>query len=185
LLVERGALDAELSAGPAGTITVEDWLDRVLEIPRQRSRRAAAGQAPEGTAWLPGTSVLRSQLSELPPERLVAGVGMFFRALGYGEARLLRPVTDEGADLAVERGPAAAPERLFVRCLRAIKNVGVGEGRSLLSDFEAQPGFLGACLVVTTDFTEALRKLADGSEGRLSLVSGPELYRHLHILGWL
>lgn len=185
LLVERGALAAELSAGPAGTITVEDWLDRVLEIPRQRSRRAAAGQTPEGTAWLPGTNVLRSQLSELPPERLVAGVGMFFRALGYGEARLLRPVTDEGADLAVERGPAAAPERLFVRCLRAIKNVGVGEGRSLLSDFEAQPGFIGACLVVTTDFTEALRKLSDGSEGRLSLVSGPELYRHLHILGWL
>lgn len=185
LLVERGAPAAELSAGPAGTITVEDWLDRVLEIPRQRSRRAAPGQAPEGTAWLPGTNVLRSQLSELPPERLVAGVGMFFRALGHGEAHLVRPVTEEGADLIVERGPAGAPERLFVRCLRAIKNVGVAEGRSLLEDLEAQRGFMGACLVVTTDFTEALRKLADGSEGRLSLVSGAELYRHLHILGWL
>lgn len=185
LLVERGALGAGSSASALATLTVEDWLDRVLEIPRHRSRRAAASQTPEGTAWLPGTSVLRSQLSELPPERLVAGVGMFFRALGYGDARLLGAASDEGADLAVERGPTAAPERLLVRCLRAIKNVGIGEGRTLLSDLEGRSGYMGACLVVTTDFTEALRKLADGSDGRLSLVSGPELYRHLHILGWL
>ena len=35
----------------------------------------------------------------------------------------------------------------------------------------------------TSDFTSSCRKFADDSDGRLALVSGSELYRHLHILG--
>jgi len=42
---------------------------------------------------------------------------------------------------------------------------------------------VGAYLITTSDFTAACRKLADESQGQLALVSGAELYRHLHILG--
>jgi hypothetical protein len=186
LLAERGALSAEDGFDAEGLLTIEDWYDRVLEVPRQRAaRRSAPPDSPEGTAWLPGTNVLRAQLAGLEPERLVAGVEIFFHALGYGEARRLTPVEAEGGSISVERGPEAAPERLLVRCVRSEKNVGVAEGRAILRELQTRPEFMAACLVVTTDFTESLRKLADGSKGRLSLVSGPELYRHLHILGWI
>lgn len=185
LLAERDMVSPESGVDAEGSVTLEDWMDRVLEIPRQKQVRRTAAETPEGTAFLPGTNVLRTQLAGLPPEKLLAGVEMFFRALGYTEARLLRSITEEGGDLAVARISGGSTERLLVRCLRASRNVGVGEGRSLLRDLESQPDYAAACLVVTTDFTDSMRKLADGAEGRLSLVSGAELYRHLHILGWL
>ena len=41
-----------------------------------------------------------------------------------------------------------------------------------------------AYLIATSDFTPACKKHADQAAGKLALVSGAELWRHLHILGW-
>jgi hypothetical protein len=43
---------------------------------------------------------------------------------------------------------------------------------------------MGAYLIATSDFTPACKKHADQPGGKLALVSGAELWRHLHILDW-
>jgi hypothetical protein len=48
---------------------------------------------------------------------------------------------------------------------------------------EPEADWLGGYLVTTSDFTAACRKLSDQSAGRLALVAGAELWRHLHIQG--
>jgi hypothetical protein len=48
---------------------------------------------------------------------------------------------------------------------------------------ETRKDCIGAYLVTTSDFTASLKTYADDSGGLLALVSGTELYRHLHILG--
>jgi len=53
----------------------------------------------------------------------------------------------------------------------------------LLQALEPRSDWLGGYLVTTSDFTSACKKAADQSSGRLALVSGAELWRHLHIQG--
>jgi putative transposase len=52
-----------------------------------------------------------------------------------------------------------------------------------LKAMEIRRDCLGAYLITTSDFASSCRKFADDSDGHLALVSGSELYRHLHILG--
>ena len=74
-------------------------------------------------------------------------------------------------------------ERVLVRFLRTDENVGVAKARALVKSMEMRDDCQGAYLITTSDFTAACKSFADETEGRLALVSGPELYRHLHILG--
>ena len=57
------------------------------------------------------------------------------------------------------------------------------EAKAMLRALGKQDDLLGGYLVATTDFTPACKKLAEESQGKLALVSGPELVRHLHIWG--
>ena len=52
-----------------------------------------------------------------------------------------------------------------------------------MKEMQARGDCTGAYLITTSDFTTACRNYADETEGQLALVSGSELYRHLHILG--
>ena len=79
--------------------------------------------------------------------------------------------------------PGEEIERVLVRSIRTHNNVGVAKARALLKAVETRRDCMGAYLVTTTDFTASCKNLADDSDGRLAIVSGAELYRHLHILG--
>ncbi len=107
------------------------------------------------------------------------------KALGFHRTQVRAEPDERGGDLVAFRKEGGIEEAVLVRCISQEKAIGVGEGRSLLKVLDADPELLGAYLVSsTTEFTSACRKLADESDGRLALVSGTELYRHLHILGW-
>ncbi len=70
-----------------------------------------------------------------------------------------------------------------MHCVRSEKNVGVAEAKALLESLGPDVEWLGGYLVTTSDFTAACKKAADKSAGQLALVSGAELWRHLHIQG--
>jgi hypothetical protein len=113
----------------------------------------------------------------------MAGVETLMKALGYPESKLLDEQELGPGHMLAWRDGEEGVERVLVRCIQGPDNVGVAQGRSLLKAMEARGDAVGAYLMSTSDFTSACRKLADESEGRLALVSGAELYRHLHILG--
>lgn len=106
-------------------------------------------------------------------------------ALGFPEAETVAEATEAGGELLAWRETDAGTERALVRCVRSTKNVGIAEVKVLLKELEDRADCLGGYLVVTTDFTPACKKAADESDGRLTLVSGGELWRHLHIQGLL
>ncbi len=167
-----------------GRIKLEEWLQDVLQVgPDEEDQPRIGIEPPAGTGILPGTSVLRDRLVEISPDTLMAGVETLMKALGYPEATLLDEQELGPGYLLAWRDGEEGVERVLVRCIQGPDNVGVAQGRSLLKEMEARGDSVGAYLMSTADFTSACRKLADESEGRLALVSGAELYRHLHILG--
>lgn len=107
------------------------------------------------------------------------------QALGFPEAETVAEATVSGGELLAWRQTDAGTERVLVRCVRSAKNIGIAEAKALLKELEERADCLGGYLVVTTDFTPACKKAADESDGRLALVSGAELWRHLHIQGLL
>ncbi len=180
--VDTSSLDRSLS--------IEDWLQKVFEVPmRPQVRRPVEPARPvaparPGTGLLPGTTMLRSELDSLDDERFLAGVELFMQALGFLHAERLAEGSGSRLALLARRTEQEADEAVLVHCIRTDKNVGVAEGRALLKELDPRPELIGGFLLSSTDFTAACRKLADESEGRLGLIAGTELARHLHILGW-
>ncbi len=188
LLRERGLLPAAIPEDTSPVdieekITKEEWLQRILEIPVGEEPRRVAVAKPSGSGVLPGTSVLREKLSALSPDTLMAAVETFIKALGYPEVEPLDDPDEEGGYLLAWRQAEGIVERILVRCIRVSGNVGVAKGRALLKAMQTRGDCVGAYLVTTSDFTASLKTFADESGGDLALVSGTELYRHLHILG--
>jgi hypothetical protein len=152
-------------------------------------RKAQTKERAPTTGLLPGTASLRLQLEALSEEELLHALEQLMQALGFPHAQRLETVLEEGEDprqdvLAWRQG-SSGEEKALGRVIRSEKNVGVSDGRAVLEMVEERGDCLGGYLVTTADFTNACRALADGSEGRLVLVSGAEFYRHLHILRWL
>ena len=164
-------------------LTLDDWLRTILEVPEGGAMPRLAPPTSSGTGRLPGTEMLKKQVSEMQPAELLTAVSELMRAWGFPQADILRGPDEDGGDLMAARESEQGREQLLVRCMRGAKDVGVGEGRSLLSEMHNWENCIGTYLVATADFTAACKKLADESRGRLALVSGVELYRHLHLLG--
>lgn len=164
-------------------IKILEWLTEILEVETKGEPESVAVRHPSGTGILPGTSILRSRLSELSPDTLMAAVETLIKALGYPETEQLDEADDEGGYILAWRVDGPEVERVLVRCIRTESNVGVAKARALLKAMETRRDCMGAYLVATADFTASCKKFADDTDGQLALVSGSELYRHLHILG--
>jgi len=188
LLAERQMLPGRLPSDTRPSdleerLTFDEWLQLILEVPQMGAVPRLGPPIPPGTGRLPGTEVLREHVSRLSPEELLDSVGKLMSAWGSPQTEILRGPDESGGDLLATRESDSGVERLLVRCVRGAKDVGVGEGRALLADMHNWGDCIGTYLVTTADFTPACKKLADDSQGRLALVSGVELYRHLHLLG--
>jgi hypothetical protein len=166
-------------------LPITDWTRNILEVESiERAPRRAVKPRP-GTGLLPVTSDLRLQLTRLTPGQLRAAVQQLMNALGFPDTESLGEPKNKGGDmLAWRRDEQNKVDRVLVRYIRSEKNIGVKQGRKLLKELDRRLDSLAAYLVATTEFTSSCRKLADESEGRLALISGTELYRHLHIIGW-
>jgi superfamily II DNA or RNA helicase len=187
-LAHRGLLPGDVPQGTRPSeiedrLTIANWMDDILEVPAEGGSARVTVKSSYGTGILPGTSVLRSKLSELSPDTLIAAVETLIKALGYPEVEPLDEPDQEGGYLIAWREDGEEIERVLVRCIRTHNNVGVAKARALLKAMETRRDCMGAYLVTTTDFTASCKNFADDSDGRLALVSGAELYRHLHILG--
>ena len=188
LLAEKDLLPADVpeETKPTeleGRITLDEWLHRVLKIPSGIEPERVPVAPRVGTGMLPGTAILRDRLAELSPETRNAAVETFIKALGYPNVEPLAEEDDGSLYLLAWRESEDGVERVLVRSMISHKNVGIAKGRALLKAMEMRRDCVGAYLITTSDFTSSCRKFADESDGRLALVSGSELYRHLHILG--
>ena len=168
-----------------GALTLEDWLQGVFEVEVViREVRLPAPRPVISTGMLPGTDLLRANLRQLAPADLLERVAQWVRALGFEDVEATRPADETGGELSARRVVEGGTEmRPRSRCVRSDKNVGVAEAKDLLQTVEPRKDYLGGYLVTTSDFTPACKKAADQSAGRLALVSGAELRRHLHIQG--
>lgn len=188
LLAAKNLLPTAIAEGTQpkdieGRITKEEWFEQVIGVhPGEEPERIPIAKPPS-TGLLPGTAVLREKLGELSPDTMMAAVETLMGALGYPESEVLDSSEEEGGYLLAWREAEGGVERVLVRCLQTSDNVGVAKARALLKAMEMRRDCVGAYLITTSDFTAACRKLADESQGQLALVSGAELYRHLHILG--
>jgi hypothetical protein len=189
LLATKNLLPTAIAEGTQpqdleGKIKLEEWLDQVLQLqPGDEGKDRIKIEQTTGTGMLPGTAVLRDRLAEISPDTLMAGVETLIKALGYPDSELIGSEMEEPGYLLAWRDGEQGVERVLVQCIQDSRNVGVAAGRNLLKAMEARGDCVGAYLMTTSDYTSACRKLADESEGKLALVSGAELYRHLHILG--
>jgi superfamily II DNA or RNA helicase len=188
LLKQRHILPSGLAqdtrpADLEGRLRLDEWMKEILQVPELGATPRLAPPVPTGTGRLPGTEMLRRHVLEIPPRELLAFVGQLIQAWGFPQAEALRGPDESGGDLLAWRETDIGLERLVVRCIRASKDVGVGEGRALLAEMHSHDDCIGTYLITTSDFTSACKKLADESKGRLALVTGVELYRHLHMLG--
>jgi hypothetical protein len=191
LLEERGwpahALREGTSAQDvASALTMEDWMQSVFEVEvtvRKAPEPAPAPKPAITTGMLPGTDLLRANLQDLLPDDLLNGVAEYVKLLGFDEVQITRPADETGGELTARRTVEGRVEQVLVRCVRSEKNVGVAEAKALLESLGPEPEWLGGYLVTTSDFTATCKKAADKSAGQLALVSGAELWRHLHIQG--
>lgn len=188
LLDEKNLLPGDVPEGTRPTeledrITIDEWLDRILTIQGGREPERVAIPEAMGTGILPGTAVLRSKLAELSADTLMAAVETLVKALGYKDVEGVGEPEEQGGYLLAWQDTAEGLERVLVNYLASNKNIGISSGRALMEEMQARGDCTGAYLITTSDFTTACRKFADDSDGQLALVSGSELYRHLHILG--
>ncbi len=116
-------------------------------------------------------------------EGLLAAVMRLIKNLGFEEAEVVRGPAVAGGDVVVRRRSGTEEERVLVRCIPSTKDVGVGEGRELLTALNSRPALAAAYLATTADFTPACRRLALETGGRLRLISGAEIDRYLHLEG--
>jgi superfamily II DNA or RNA helicase len=188
ILNEKNLLPGDVPDGTRPTeledrITMDEWLERILKVPSgQEPERVPLPEQP-GTGILPGTAILRSKLSELSADTLMAAVETLIKALGYSEVEALGEPEPQGGYLLAWQDTPAGLERVLVQYIASNKNIGIAKARGLMNQMLDRGDCTGAYLITTSEFTTACRSFADESEGQLALVSGSELYRHLHILG--
>jgi hypothetical protein len=162
---------------------MDEWLERILKVPSgQEPKRVPLPEQP-GTGILPGTAILRSKLSELSADTLMAAVETLIKALGYKEVEPVGEPEEEGGYVLARQETAEGVERVLVKYVASNKNIGIAEARNLMNEMQMRGDCTGAYLIATSDFTTACRDYADEAVGQLALVSGAELFRHLHILG--
>jgi superfamily II DNA or RNA helicase len=165
--------------------SIREWLTDVFELDRERGPATpSTGQVIE-TNQLPGTGVLRRRLLDLEPGKLLEAVIRMLAALGYDNVERLEVVEEQGGDLLAWQVFEDDVARILVRYFRTSENIGVGDARKLLDAMEERGDCSAGYLITTSDFTPACRTLTEESGGRIELVGGSELFRHLHILGWL
>jgi hypothetical protein len=201
ILAERGMLPHQVPMDTQPVeleerITLEDWLQDIFEVPvhptpafklkqQLEDAKKELEKEDEGREPLPDTAMLKSHVESLQPAGIISEISQLMGALGYPETVVMEGSTDDCTDLLAWRSEKKKVERVFVRYIRAEKNVGVGEGRSVLEAMETQTNCDSAYLIVTSDFTRACKELAEESGDRLLLISGGELRRHLRIMGRL
>jgi hypothetical protein len=188
ILQERNLLPGDVAEGTRPTeledrITMDEWLERVLAVPGEQEPARVSIPEPTGTGILPGTAILRSRLADLSADTLSAAVETLIKALGYSEVEAVGEPEPQGGYLLAWQDTPEGLERVLVQYIASNKNIGIAAARSLMGEMEDRGDCTGAYLITTSDFTTACRNFADESEGQLALVSGSELYRHLHILG--
>jgi superfamily II DNA or RNA helicase len=201
ILAERGMLPHQVPMDTQPVeleerITLDDWLQDIFEVPihptpafklkkQLEQAKKELEEKSEEQEPLPDTAMLKSHVESLEPAGIVSEIGQLMGALGYPETVVLEGSDEDCTELLAWRTEKKKVARVFVRYIRAEKNVGVGEGRSVLETMESQGNCDSAYLIVTTDFTRACKELAEESGDRLLLISGGELRRHLRIMGRL
>lgn len=188
-LAKRGMSDHELGQDtrPADLeerMTIDDWLTEVFQVLRAERPASAAVRSTTDTGLLPVSGETEFTLPGLSPEDLMDSIAHLMRALGFPESNPIGEWLAEGGDLLAWRHGEGDVKRVLVRCVRIEQNVGVSEAKSLLKALDRRMDCIAAYLVATSDFTTGCKKHAKESDGRLALVSGSELTRHLQILGW-
>jgi hypothetical protein len=188
VLNDKNMLPGDVPEGTQPTeledrITIDEWLEDVFNVPGNKEPVRVSLNEPMGTGILPGTAVLRSKLAELSADTLMAAVETLMKALGYNEVEPIGEPEEHGGYVLGWQDTPEGVERVLVRYLASNKNIGIAEARNLMKDMQGRGDCTGAYLITTSDFTTACRNFADESDGQLALVSGSELYRHLHILG--
>jgi hypothetical protein len=188
VLNEKNMLPGDVPEGTQPTeledrITIDEWLEDVLAVSGSEEPVRVSTPETMGTGILPGTAVLRSRLAELSADTLMAAVETLMKALGYSEVEPIGEPEEQGGHVLAWQDTPEGLERVLVRYLASNKNIGIAEARNLMKDMQSRGDCTGAYLITTSDFTTACRNFADESDGQLALVSGSELYRHLHILG--
>jgi superfamily II DNA or RNA helicase len=165
--------------------SIQEWLTDIFELDRDRGPESDGSGKVLETSQLPGTGVLRRRLLDLDPERLLEAVIHMLAALGYEYTEQLEPIDDQGGNLLAWQLFEDDVARILVRYFRTEDNIGVAEVRKHLETLDERGDCNAAYLITTSDFTSACRTLAEESRGRIELVNGSELFRHLHILGWI
>ena len=188
LLDEKNLLPGDVPEGTRPTeledrVTMDEWLERVLKVPGEAEPVQVSLPEAKGTGILPGTAVLRNRLAELSADTLMAAVETLMKALGYKDVEPVGEPEEDGGYVLARQDTVEGVERVLLKYLAANKNIGIAEARNLMKEMQARGDCTGAYLITTSDFTTACRNYADETEGQLALVSGSELYRHLHILG--
>ncbi len=201
ILAERGMLPHQVPMDTQPVeleerITLDDWLQDIFEVPihptpafklkkELEKAKKELEEKGEDREPLPDTAMLRSHVESLEPAGIISEIGQLMGALGYPETVVLEGSDEDCMELIAWRTEKKKVERVFVRYIRAEKNVGVGEGRSVLEAMESQGNCDSAYLIVTSDFTRSCKELAEESGDHLLLISGGELRRHLRIMGRL
>lgn len=165
--------------------SIQEWLTDIFELDKDRGPSSDSTGKVLETSQLPGTGVLRRRLLDLDPEKLLEAVIHMLAALGYEYSEQLEPIGETGGDLLAWQLFEDDVARIVARYFRTEENVGVAEVRKLLDMMEERGDCNTGYLITTSDFTSASRTLAEETRGRIELVNGSELFRHLHILGWI
>ncbi|OGT27215.1 MAG: hypothetical protein A2Z17_03225 [Gammaproteobacteria bacterium RBG_16_66_13] len=160
------------------SLSLEDWRREVFEAAPTRGHPSVA---PGGTGALPGTGTLRSRLETLGPEQWATAAEGLLRARGFDSMRRLTEPEESGLMLLASR--PGEGESVLVHCLKTDKAVGVAEARQVLEEADRLPECGGAYLLATSDFTPACKKFGEDSRGRLTLLGGADVYRHLRSQG--
>jgi hypothetical protein len=163
----------------------DDWLEHIIEVGKAASSSGVPLQwtsdAETPSEILPD----KTFVTGMDPSELTEGVTDFIHALGFPDIEQLFGNSLAGVDLLAWREAEGRIERILVRCLPEEGNVGVGDARLALDLLDEHPDISRAYLVGTGDFSAPAKKIAEESGGRLELISGSELARHLRLLGKL
>ncbi|HET7011346.1 MAG TPA: SNF2-related protein [Anaerolineales bacterium] len=162
------------------TLSLEQWRKEVFDAeptPPRPSWSPPAG----GTGSLPGTGTLRSRLGGLTADEWASAAEGLLRARGFDTTRRLTAPEESGLSFIACR--PGGGECVLVRCLRTVKTVGVAEARQTMEDADKRPDCDGAYLLTMSDFTPACKKFAEETGGRLMLLGGVDVYRHLRSRG--
>ena len=166
-------------------LSLEDWLEQIIEVGKASSTSGVPLQRTSDevrpSEIIPDMRLVRG----MDQAELTQGVTSFIHALGFPNIEQLFGSSQPGVDLLAWREAEGRIERVLVRCMTEEGNVGVADARLALELLAEHPDISRAYLVGIGDFSPAAKKAAEDTGGRLELISGSELARHLRLLGRL